>query len=818
MPDRQPLTPEEYNRVRYNATRARPAGLSDDEFENYIMQAARREEAAKAASDVEHGGTVAAGPEWNLDPMNVVSGFLGGVGRGIAGLAGAVAHPIDTVKNLVTSQFVDQPVKAYQALKEGDYLGALGHAGAAAIPVLGPVAADIGERTGETGDIGNAIGETGALLAMKPEVGGAALRNLGGATEALGESLRRPANYMAGWKLLSSAGGGGVAGMLPAAGVMAAPAAIRLAGKGLRLAGTGYEALPRVAESVQRMLGPMSDTALGSAADDAYGVTAPRSLSGDIQGVLRAPAGEALRSLFSKFGTEPEAPEAPAAPRGPRVSREVPGFTYPGDELQTTPEAGTWSAEGPTGYGPPRPFLEGEIVPEDIDRAGGRTLGPAPIDRPGGRTLGAAPAEPEALPPGPAAPPGLPPPSFTPAGPSSIEALENAADRRIGQLGRAQPDEYLVATDAERAAMNARAGAGASPLPEEPNRLAVDFSRAADFNRDEMAILRELVNQHQVDPADAIAMVRSMRPPGAAPRAGVPGMAPDLRNLMDETAAGGPPPPPPAAAAPPAAVPPPTPRPAPPTVAASMEGEGLSPAAPSLESLLGTLTDPERALAGRLVTQQGMTPAEAVADVIDANAYRGPRPTLSEPTASPFSHMSPEDMLAMERTFGVQVFQDPAIRSVLDALAKERGRPQLPLAPAPPAAAPPPVIQIDARTPPPAAPPAAPAPAAATPPPASIASLGAPGTPAGPRLPPRVTSAGGPAVLVDAARQAVAKIRELGHDAITYDEQTGQWWTERSGTPHSRTRTVRRAGRNLAPLLDVLNSLPVDLVKQVIKE
>jgi hypothetical protein len=81
----------------------------------------------------------------------------------VKGLYGAVRHPIDTGTALVGAQ-IDQARKAKTAFGEGRYSEAVGHGGAAVLPLLGPAAAAAGEQMG-TGDVAGGLGKGVGLLA-----------------------------------------------------------------------------------------------------------------------------------------------------------------------------------------------------------------------------------------------------------------------------------------------------------------------------------------------------------------------------------------------------------------------------------------------------------------------------------------------------------------------------------------------------------------------------------------------------------------------------------------------------------------------------
>lgn len=83
----------------------------------------------------------------------------------VRGLAQAVANPIDTVTGLVRAQG-EQFGKARDAFGQGRLSEAVGHGAAGMLPVLGPMAADIGEQAGR-GDVAGAAGAlTGVLAPM----------------------------------------------------------------------------------------------------------------------------------------------------------------------------------------------------------------------------------------------------------------------------------------------------------------------------------------------------------------------------------------------------------------------------------------------------------------------------------------------------------------------------------------------------------------------------------------------------------------------------------------------------------------------------
>jgi hypothetical protein len=83
------------------------------------------------------------------------------------GIGHAVMNPIDTASSVIAAQG-QQFVKAYDAAKQGRYSEMVGHGAAGLIPLVGPVAANVGERIGEgdiAGGLGAATGLVGGVLA-----------------------------------------------------------------------------------------------------------------------------------------------------------------------------------------------------------------------------------------------------------------------------------------------------------------------------------------------------------------------------------------------------------------------------------------------------------------------------------------------------------------------------------------------------------------------------------------------------------------------------------------------------------------------------
>lgn len=143
---------------------------------------------------------------------------------GVQGAANVVAHPLDTlfgikpvastVASLAKAQW-DQAVKAAQKAKEATQGGgvlsaseAFGHGLAAVIPILGPAAADVGERWGNSataenpsGDVAGMLGGTMGLLAPFALKYGLELKNAPNPKKA--DILRRGAEQTVSQRVLA---------------------------------------------------------------------------------------------------------------------------------------------------------------------------------------------------------------------------------------------------------------------------------------------------------------------------------------------------------------------------------------------------------------------------------------------------------------------------------------------------------------------------------------------------------------------------------------------------------------------------------------
>lgn len=158
-----------------------PDGLSETDLNKWLTprmeQAIAQAEYGPSANSGVRGAVTAAAQA--LDPRRLM-----------AGLGQAIASPLDTAQGLYRAHEA-QAGKAADAFREGRYSEALGHGAATALPLIGPAAANAGERIGR-GDIGGGLGEGAGLIASlgAPKVVGKAARATARAAQPL---LRRGA-------------------------------------------------------------------------------------------------------------------------------------------------------------------------------------------------------------------------------------------------------------------------------------------------------------------------------------------------------------------------------------------------------------------------------------------------------------------------------------------------------------------------------------------------------------------------------------------------------------------------------------------------
>jgi len=139
-----------------------PPGLSESDFERWITprldQAVAQAEYAPATPQGSALGRAASGAWEMLNPVEAVKG-----------LYRAATHPIDTVSNLAGAQ-LGQLKQGATAASEGRLGEGFFRTLAGALPIAGPIAANIGEEIGATGDIARGVGQAAGLVAPVPGV------------------------------------------------------------------------------------------------------------------------------------------------------------------------------------------------------------------------------------------------------------------------------------------------------------------------------------------------------------------------------------------------------------------------------------------------------------------------------------------------------------------------------------------------------------------------------------------------------------------------------------------------------------------------
>jgi hypothetical protein len=157
MPART-LSEPEFDAIKASILDAAPKGLKEDEFNRYVGPAM-----AAAIGTAEHStepvtgsaiGRFAAGAWSALNPMNVVN---------------AIAHPVDTL-DAITNRITAEKDQARTLASQGRYVEAAAHAGASALPGVGPGAVDAGEaiaRGDVAGGLGQGTGLVGTVVAPR---------------------------------------------------------------------------------------------------------------------------------------------------------------------------------------------------------------------------------------------------------------------------------------------------------------------------------------------------------------------------------------------------------------------------------------------------------------------------------------------------------------------------------------------------------------------------------------------------------------------------------------------------------------------------
>lgn len=156
MPERV-LSEQEYNAVVQRVMQSAPPNMDEPTFNRWIAgQVPAAVHEAELQQPAQQGGATGrfvSNAAAMLNPIEMVKGAYN-----------AVTSPLETGKAIVGAS-VDQGRQALDMARQGRYSEAIGHAGGM-LPVVGPMAAQIGQQIG-SGDIAGGLGAaTGAIAPM----------------------------------------------------------------------------------------------------------------------------------------------------------------------------------------------------------------------------------------------------------------------------------------------------------------------------------------------------------------------------------------------------------------------------------------------------------------------------------------------------------------------------------------------------------------------------------------------------------------------------------------------------------------------------
>lgn len=165
------LSEEEFNAIKDRVLQAAPTGLSEQEFTRWsgpaMAQAIGEAENAPAKPTSALGDSAVGRGVSNFVNSAVVEPVKGLLNAApipqALGGSGVVQGPVNAVKGLWQAH-EQQYEKAKDLAKQGRYTEAAGHALATLVPILGPAAANAGERIA-SGDIAGGLGAGAGLLA-----------------------------------------------------------------------------------------------------------------------------------------------------------------------------------------------------------------------------------------------------------------------------------------------------------------------------------------------------------------------------------------------------------------------------------------------------------------------------------------------------------------------------------------------------------------------------------------------------------------------------------------------------------------------------
>lgn len=169
MPRRRALSPDELTAIETEIANKAPRGMSDDEFDRYFGPA--YEQAVAIAENTAaplRGSSLsrALSGLWNALPSPKAIYQSLPIPESMGG-GGVVAGPVNALAGIANAH-AEEARKAFDAPTLPEKIG---HGIAAVTPIVGPMAANIAERTAATGDVAGAVGGAAGLIAPVAAVG-----------------------------------------------------------------------------------------------------------------------------------------------------------------------------------------------------------------------------------------------------------------------------------------------------------------------------------------------------------------------------------------------------------------------------------------------------------------------------------------------------------------------------------------------------------------------------------------------------------------------------------------------------------------------
>lgn len=163
---KSPLSPSQ----RRSASEAFTSSANEDELAEKLTGLKLPRNVSAGLWDLKVSRPAQANTEPSATPPgSAVGRFVGGVAEQLnpvtiaEGIYNTVRHPIDTASGILSAAN-DQRMKAHEAFDRGEWGQGAAHSVAAAIPILGPAAADAGEQIA-SGDVAGGLGKATGIVA-----------------------------------------------------------------------------------------------------------------------------------------------------------------------------------------------------------------------------------------------------------------------------------------------------------------------------------------------------------------------------------------------------------------------------------------------------------------------------------------------------------------------------------------------------------------------------------------------------------------------------------------------------------------------------